>query len=55
MLVDVAKRAGRVGFGLSQSGLRGKQVAGQNRSFLNGSIGLRVNRIAGQSGRVKKL
>ena len=40
--VDVAKRAGEVGFGLSQSSLWVNQVAGQNMSFLNGSIGLRV-------------
>ena len=40
--VDVAKRAGQVGFGLSQSSLWVNQVAGQNMSFLNGSIGLRV-------------
>ena len=42
MCVDVAKRAGQVGFGLSQSSLWVNQVAGQNKSFLNGSIGLRV-------------
>ncbi|KAL0009310.1 hypothetical protein SO802_010812 [Lithocarpus litseifolius] len=35
--VDVAKRAGRVGFGSDQSGLR------SNGSFLNESIGLQVN------------
>ena len=40
--VDVAKRAGQVEFGLSQSSLWVNQVAGQNMSFLNGSIGLRV-------------
>ena len=38
----MAKRAGRVGFGSGQSGLWVKQVAGQNGSFLNGSIGSRV-------------
>ena len=37
----MAKRAGRVG---------SKQVTGQNGSFLNGSIGLRVKRVAGQTG-----
>ena len=37
--LDVAKRAGWVRFGSGQSGLR---VTGQNMSFLNGSIGLRV-------------
>ena len=40
--VDVVKRAGRVGFGSSQSGLRVKQVTGQNRSFLNRSIRMQV-------------
>ena len=40
--LDVAKRAGQVEFGSSQSGLQVKWVAGQNGSFLNGSIGLRV-------------
>ena len=38
----MAKRAGRVGFGSGQSGLRVKRVTGQNESFLNGSIGLQV-------------
>ena len=38
----MAKRAGRIGFGLGQSGLRVKRVAGQNGSFLNGSIGLQA-------------
>ena len=42
ILLDVAKRAGRVGFGSGQSGLRVKRVTGQNWSFLNGSTGLRV-------------
>ena len=37
--VDVAKRAGRVGFGSGQSGLRVKRV-----------IFKRVNRVTGQSG-----
>ena len=37
MWVDVTKRAGWVGFGSDQSGLRVKRVTGQNRS-----IGLRV-------------
>ena len=39
----MAKRTGRVGSG---SG-RVNRVTGQNRSFLNGSIGLRVKRVAG--------
>ncbi|XP_023880096.1 uncharacterized protein LOC111992436 [Quercus suber] len=34
----------------SQSGLRVKWFTGQNGSFLNGSIRLQVNRVAGQSG-----
>ena len=38
----MAKRAGQVGFGSGQSGLRVKRVAGQNGSFLNGSIRSRV-------------
>ena len=42
----MAKRAGRVGFGSGQSGLRVKRVTGQNGSFLK-----RVNRVAGQTGR----
>ena len=37
--LDVAKRAGWDRFGSGQLGLR---VTGQNMSFLNGSIGLRV-------------
>ena len=41
-MLDVAKRAGRVGFGSGQSGLWVKRVAGQNGTFLNGSIGSRV-------------
>ena len=45
-LVDVAKRAGQVGFGSGQSGLRVKRVTGQNGSFLK-----RVNQVAGQTGR----
>ena len=49
-LVDVAKRAGRVGFGSGQSGLRVKRVTGQNGSFLNGLTGLRVNRVSGRVG-----
>ena len=44
--VGVAKRAGRVGFGSGQLGLRIKRVTGQNGSFLK-----RVNRVAGQTGR----
>ena len=50
----MAKRAGRVGFGSGQSGLRVKRVTGQNGSFLNGLTGLRVNRVSGRvgSGRV---
>ena len=43
MLLDMAKRAGRGGSG---SG-RVNRVTGQNGSFLNGSIGLRVKRVAG--------
>ena len=35
--VDVAKQAGRV-----------NRVVGQNKSFLNGSIGLQVNQVAGR-------
>ena len=42
VLIDVAKWADRVGFRSGQSGLQVNQVAGQNRSFLNGSIGLQV-------------
>ena len=38
----MAKRAGQVGFGSGQSGLRVKQVTGQNMSFLNRSIGSQV-------------
>ena len=38
----MAKRAGQVGFGSGQSGLWVKRVAGQNGSFLNESIGSRV-------------
>ena len=38
----MAKRAGRVGFKSGQSGRESKRVTGQNGSFLNGSIGLRV-------------
>ena len=54
LFLDVAKRAGRVGFGSGQSGLRVKRVTGQNGSFLNGLTGLRVNRVSGRvgSGRV---
>ena len=48
--LDVAKRAGRVGFGSGQSGLRVKRVTGQNGSFLNGLTGLRVNRVSGRVG-----
>ena len=47
LCVDMAKRAGRVGFGSGQSGRGSKRVTGQNGSFLNGSIGLRVKRVAG--------
>ena len=46
----MAKRAGWVGFGSGQSGRGSKRVTGQNGSFLNGSIGLRVKRVAGQTG-----
>ena len=46
----MAKRAGRVGFGSGQSGRGLKRVTGQNGSFLNGLIGLRVKRVAGQTG-----
>ena len=51
----MAKRAGRVRVrvGSGQSGHGSKRVTGQNGSFLNGSIGLRVKRVAGQTGRVK--
>ena len=45
--VDMAKRAGRVGFGSGQSSRGSKRVTGQNGSFLNGSIGLRVKQVAG--------
>ena len=41
----MAKRAGRVGFGLSQSGRGSKRVTGQNGSFLNRLIGLRVKQV----------
>ena len=51
----MAKRADRVGFGSGQSGRGSKRVTGQNGSFLNGSIGLRVKRVAGQTGRVKRV
>ena len=34
----MAKRDGRVEFGLGQSSLQVKRVTGQNESFLNGSI-----------------
>ena len=52
-LVDVAKRAGRVGFRSDQLGRESKRVTDQNMSFLNGSIGLLVKRVAGQTGWVK--
>ena len=42
LYVDMAKRAGRVGFGSGQSGRGSKRVTGQNGSFLNGSNGSRV-------------
>ena len=45
----MAKRTGRVGFGSGQSGYGSKRVTGQNVSFLNESIGLRVKRVAGQT------
>ena len=51
----MAKRAGRVGFGSGQSGHGSKRVTGQNGSFLNGLIGLWVKRVAGQTGRVKRV
>ena len=51
----MAKRAGRVGFGSGQTGRGSKRVTGQNGSFLNGLIGLRVKRVAGQTGRVKRV
>ena len=35
---------------MGQSGCGSKRVTGQNGSFLNGSIGLRVKRVAGQTG-----
>ena len=41
--LDMAKRADWVG----QSGRRSKRITGQNGLFLNGSIGLRVKRVAG--------
>ena len=40
--LNVAKRAGRVGFRSGKSGLRVNWVAGENGSFLNESIKLRV-------------
>ena len=49
----MAKRAGRVNRVTGQNGSRvktghgSKRVTGQNGSFLNGSIGLRVKRVAG--------
>ena len=46
----MAKRMGRVGFGSGQVGLRVKWVAGQNGSFLNGLIWLRVNLVMGWVG-----
>ena len=51
-MLDVAKRAGRVGFGSGQSGLWVKRVAGQNGTFLNGSIGLWSIESWVESGRV---
>ena len=51
----MAKRAGRVGFGSGQTGRGSKRVTGQNGSFLNGLSGLRVKRVAGQTGRVKRV
>ena len=47
LILDVAKQAGQVGFGLGQLGLRVKRVASQNGLFLNGSIRLQVNWVAG--------
>ena len=49
--LDIAKRAGRVGFRLGQSGHWSKWVTGQNGSFLNQSIGSRV-KLGCESGRV---
>ena len=51
----MAKRAGQVEFGSGQSGRESKRVTGQNGSFLNESIGLRVKRVAGQMGWVKQV
>ena len=53
--VDMAKRAGWVRFGSGHSGCGSKRVTGQNGSFLNGLIGLRIKRVAGQTGRVKRV
>ena len=39
--------SGLVWVGSGQSGLWVKRVVGQNESFLNGLIGLQVNRVAG--------
>ena len=47
----MAKRAGRVEFGSGQSSLQVKRVAGQNGSFLNGTIRSRVES-SRESGRV---
>ena len=37
MYQDMAKCAGRIGYGLGQLGHKSKRVTGQNGSFLNGS------------------
>jgi len=47
MLVDVAKRVGRVRVRVGSIGLRVKTG--------HGSIGLRVKRVASQTGRVKRV
>ena len=44
--LDMAKQAGRVGFGLGQSGRESKRGHGSKRVIFK-----RVNRVAGQTGR----
>ena len=46
-LLDMAKRAVLVGSGSVRVGSGRVRFAGQNGSFLNGSIGLQVKRVAG--------
>ena len=55
MRVGFGFGSGRVNRVTGQSGHGSKRVTGQNGSFLNGSIGLRVKRVVGQTGRVKRV